>query len=175
MDGAYEYPSPKGFSTADIVRRLSVGDYAAFRRPNREGSVSWIGSWVTDGRNGEPDAEFAGLRFEVVADDKDAARFCYGDDGVHVYRDGRLRNGDGSMPAAGGIERIPAAMLTEFKWYNWEVGLSPQPGTGNQEQTVLVEAPDREQASETARRRAELQGDVRVCYQEDELTPPDEF
>ncbi|WP_302083483.1 hypothetical protein [Salinibaculum rarum] len=177
MDGAYEYPAPHGFDTADIVRRLHVGDYAAYQRPTRDGAITWTSGWVTDGRELTETVSFCGLEFEVVEANADAARFCYGNDGVVVYQNGRLRNGNGTLPAAAGIERIPSTVLAEHDWYTWEVGLTPEPGDRDQQdQTLLVEAPTKAQAHETAKRRAEMEhATVRVCYQEDEIVEPATF
>jgi len=169
----HECPGPLNDqpSTADIVRAFEVGDYAAFQMPSVEGEIKWTGAFVDDA--GEDFVTFGGYHLEVV-DDEGLARYCYGDEAVRATIPGRKRE---SMASANGIERIPEARLQAHDWYRWEVGVSETRGMEavSTDQTLIVEAPTREVAVETAKRRAGMSsGYERVSYQLDPLGDSDE-
>lgn len=169
-----DYPSVLGDrTTADVVRACEEGDHVSFCRGSREGDIRWSHEFVTDA--GDDWVEFGSYRLEVV-DDDELARFCRGDEGVLVRRDGvgYPRDQD-SMPSASGIERIPSEALESEQWYEWEVGVSETRGfeAVSTDQNVLVQAPDKETAVETAKRRARMEsGYEQVCYREGELEAP---
>lgn len=164
----YQYPRVNGPTTADVVRACEEGDRVAFCLGNLGGDIKWHREYVSAA--GEEWVEFGNWRLEVVEDDE-LARYCKGDDGVRVESSVALRTND-HMPDATGIERTPADALEAETWYEWEVCLSETRSfeEASTDQSMLVDAPTKELAIETAKRHAEMEnGYAMAHYRQDEI------